>query len=76
MGKDPTELLENIIANQENCNMRGHPHPQEVICPYYGGASMVKVQCTGCGTIYSRRPTPEEISEYEDVFKLEFLPLS
>lgn len=64
--------LEEMFRKQEECEAKGHPFEQKVAVPYHGGGSQVLAECSGCGALYDRDPTAEELNAYSDVFKLEF----
>ncbi len=55
----------------EECEANYHPYKEEVIVPYYG--KEVLVRCSNCKSFHNREPTYEELQDYRDIFKLEFI---
>ena len=65
--------LEEMFRRERECEAKGHPYEQQVLVPYQGLGSTVQTSCKGCGALYDREPTAEEIKFYTNTFNLEVI---
>jgi len=58
-------LTEEEDMGSDTCILERHPFPQIITPPYDPTLGYVTEECSNCGSVNDRDPTPQEISEYK-----------